>query len=385
MLALFPDRPASRTACSQLGGLAATELAERFGTPLVVYCEAALRERARDVPARRARRARRLRDEGVPERRPAAPARRGGPRRRRLDARRARVRAARGDRGRPTRRARQQQVGRGAARARPRRARSSCSTRSTSRRAAAGRRPARARPRHARRRGARRTRRSAPGTTARSSASTPDEALEAIARRATAGLEVEGLHVHVGSQLADGARAPGGRLAARGVRRALPRRARLDAGARRRRRRLRHPPRRGRAGAAGRGARALARGRGRRASGRRASLPAPRLVLEPGRSLVGPRRVHALPRRRRQAGGRHGATSPIDGGMSDNPRPQLYGARYTALLANRADEEPADGPFTIAGQALRVGRRADRARRAARAAARRPARGSGDRRATRSR
>src|SRR3954447_11797038 len=25
--------------------------------------------------------------------------------------------------------------------------------------------------------------------------------------------------------------------------------------------------------------------------------------------------------------------------MSDNPRPQLYGARYSALLANRADEE----------------------------------------------
>ena len=35
--------------------------------------------------------------------------------------------------------------------------------------------------------------------------------------------------------------------------------------------------------------------------------------------------------------------------MSDNPRPQLYGARYTALLANRADEEP-DGVFTIAGK-----------------------------------
>ncbi len=29
----------------------------------------------------------------------------------------------------------------------------------------------------------------------------------------------------------------------------------------------------------------------------------------------------------------------IDGGMSDNPRPQLYGARYSALLANRADED----------------------------------------------
>ena len=29
----------------------------------------------------------------------------------------------------------------------------------------------------------------------------------------------------------------------------------------------------------------------------------------------------------------------VDGGMSDNPRPQLYGARYSALLANRADEQ----------------------------------------------
>ncbi len=35
--------------------------------------------------------------------------------------------------------------------------------------------------------------------------------------------------------------------------------------------------------------------------------------------------------------------------MSDNPRPQLYGARYAALLANRADEEP-DDVFTIAGK-----------------------------------
>jgi diaminopimelate decarboxylase len=35
--------------------------------------------------------------------------------------------------------------------------------------------------------------------------------------------------------------------------------------------------------------------------------------------------------------------------MSDNPRPQLYGARYTALLANRAGEEPA-GEYTLAGK-----------------------------------
>jgi diaminopimelate decarboxylase len=39
----------------------------------------------------------------------------------------------------------------------------------------------------------------------------------------------------------------------------------------------------------------------------------------------------------------------IDGGMSDNPRPQLYGARYEALLANRAEEPPA-GEYRIAGK-----------------------------------
>ena len=39
----------------------------------------------------------------------------------------------------------------------------------------------------------------------------------------------------------------------------------------------------------------------------------------------------------------------IDGGMSDNPRPQLYGARYSALLANRADEKP-EGAYTVCGK-----------------------------------
>jgi diaminopimelate decarboxylase len=38
----------------------------------------------------------------------------------------------------------------------------------------------------------------------------------------------------------------------------------------------------------------------------------------------------------------------VDGGMSDNPRPQLYGARYTAVLANRAGEEPAEA-VSVAG------------------------------------
>ncbi len=55
--------------------------------------------------------------------------------------------------------------------------------------------------------------------------------------------------------------------------------------------------------------------------------------------------------------------------MSDNPRPALYGARYSALLANRADEPPA-GRVRRLRQALRERRRPDRAGRAAGAAAR---------------
>jgi diaminopimelate decarboxylase len=73
-----------------------------------------------------------------------------------------------------------------------------------------------------------------------------------------------------------------------------------------------------------------------------------RMILEPGRSLVGQAgmtlyRVGSVKR----AGDRHWAA--IDGGISDNPRPQLYAARYTAVLANRADEKPVE-TFGIAGK-----------------------------------
>ncbi|HEY3577055.1 MAG TPA: diaminopimelate decarboxylase [Gaiellaceae bacterium] len=72
------------------------------------------------------------------------------------------------------------------------------------------------------------------------------------------------------------------------------------------------------------------------------------LILEPGRSLVGRAgvtlyRVGSV----KESGGVTYAA--IDGGMSDNPRPQLYGARYEPLLANRADELPS-GVYRIAGK-----------------------------------
>jgi len=73
-----------------------------------------------------------------------------------------------------------------------------------------------------------------------------------------------------------------------------------------------------------------------------------RLILEPGRSLVGRAGVtlYRVGRVKESGGVTYAA---IDGGMSDNPRPQLYGARYEALLANRA-EEPATGVYRIAGK-----------------------------------
>lgn len=77
-------------------------------------------------------------------------------------------------------------------------------------------------------------------------------------------------------------------------------------------------------------------------------LPEVQVVVEPGRSLVGRAGVtlYSVGVVKESGGVSYVA---VDGGMSDNPRPQLYGARYEALLANRAEELP-DGVFRIAGK-----------------------------------
>jgi diaminopimelate decarboxylase len=76
--------------------------------------------------------------------------------------------------------------------------------------------------------------------------------------------------------------------------------------------------------------------------------PVPRILVEPGRSLVGTAGITAyevgtvkeIPGVRTYVA--------VDGGMSDNLRPMLYGARYEALIANRAAEPPST-PVTVAG------------------------------------
>ncbi|WP_127585966.1 diaminopimelate decarboxylase [Paenibacillus koleovorans] len=66
------------------------------------------------------------------------------------------------------------------------------------------------------------------------------------------------------------------------------------------------------------------------------SYPLPEIWIEPGRSIVGEAgttlytvgSVKDIPGVRKYVA--------VDGGMTDNPRPALYGARYEAMLANRA-------------------------------------------------
>ncbi len=76
--------------------------------------------------------------------------------------------------------------------------------------------------------------------------------------------------------------------------------------------------------------------------------PVPRLLVEPGRSLVGNAglTVYEVGTVKEIPGVR--TYVAVDGGMSDNLRPMLYGSRYEALLANRAGEA-ADSQVTIAG------------------------------------
>jgi diaminopimelate decarboxylase len=78
-------------------------------------------------------------------------------------------------------------------------------------------------------------------------------------------------------------------------------------------------------------------------------LPVPRLVLEPGRSIVGPAGVslYRVGVVKTAADGTRWAA--VDGGMSDNPRPQLYDARYTALVADRAGDGPT-ATFSVGGK-----------------------------------
>ncbi len=72
----------------------------------------------------------------------------------------------------------------------------------------------------------------------------------------------------------------------------------------------------------------------------RRGWPLPRLVVEPGRWLVARSGValYTVGTTKTSGDGTHFVA--VDGGMADNPRPAMYGARYSAFLAERPDEQP---------------------------------------------
>jgi diaminopimelate decarboxylase len=174
----------------------------------------------------------------------------------------------------------------------------------------------------------------------------PDQARALAADALERGLDVLGVHVHVGSQLSDfdAQQETIVRLAAFAARCRdelgwVARVADLGGGFG-----IRHHPDDEIPDAAELAASAAATAR---TAFLEAGLPTPEVWLEPGRSLVGPAgvtlyrvgSVKRLPGRTWVA---------VDGGMSDNPRPQLYDARYTALSATRADEAAGE-EVSIAG------------------------------------
>jgi diaminopimelate decarboxylase len=83
-------------------------------------------------------------------------------------------------------------------------------------------------------------------------------------------------------------------------------------------------------------------------------LAMPRVIIEPGRWVVGEAgitlytigSIKEIPGIRSYVG--------VDGGLPDNPRPALYGARYEAIIANKAEAEAA-GTYTIAGKCCETG------------------------------
>lgn len=91
-----------------------------------------------------------------------------------------------------------------------------------------------------------------------------------------------------------------------------------------------------------------------RAAAAQRNIPLPFLVFEPGRSIVAAAGttlytvgcVKEIENVRTYVS--------VDGGMGDNPRYILYGAKYSALLANRAGAEPM-APVTIAGKCCESG------------------------------
>ncbi len=78
-------------------------------------------------------------------------------------------------------------------------------------------------------------------------------------------------------------------------------------------------------------------------------LPLPKLIAEPGRSLIGSAGITAYTVGSRKVIPELRTYIAVDGGMSDNPRPITYQSIYQAVIANKM-RTPAQEKVTIAGK-----------------------------------
>ena len=87
---------------------------------------------------------------------------------------------------------------------------------------------------------------------------------------------------------------------------------------------------------------------------KRLDLPVPRILMEPGRSIVADAgmTLYTVGSVKEITGYKRYVS--VDGGMSDNPRYALYGARYTCFNAGRMDE-PRDKVFDLVGRCCESG------------------------------
>ncbi|ADL07898.1 diaminopimelate decarboxylase [Thermosediminibacter oceani] len=87
---------------------------------------------------------------------------------------------------------------------------------------------------------------------------------------------------------------------------------------------------------------------------RELNVAVPRILVEPGRAIVGPAGItlYTIGAIKDIPGVRKYVS--VDGGISDNIRPALYGARYSAVLANKAGM-PVEETVSIAGKCCESG------------------------------
>lgn len=87
---------------------------------------------------------------------------------------------------------------------------------------------------------------------------------------------------------------------------------------------------------------------------RREGLPRPRVIIEPGRWIVSEAGITLYRVQATKTIEGIVTYASVDGGMTDNPRPALYGAKYWAVAAEKMDQEATE-TVTLAGKCCESG------------------------------